>query len=369
MLFLLKRRRSPRRYGMKNMNIIGIRMISAVAAVMLWFAGSASAKGSASLREARMNDGYTFKLNENVRRTRVTFKNRFGIVLAGDLYEPKAGGGKFSAIAVCGAFGGVKEQASGFYANEMASRGFITLAFDPSFTGDSGGDARYVASFDINTDDFSAAIDYLSNLGSVDPERIGIIGICGWGGMALNVAAADTRIKAVVTSTMYDMHRLTVNGYFDSSDDADARYAMKERLNAQRTKDFKSGTPALAGGLPDKLTGDEPQFIKDYFDYYKTPRGYHKNSVNSNNGWTVTSALSLLNTPLLAYAGEIRSPVLMIHGEKAHSRYFSEDVSKKLSGGNKELMIIPGASHVDLYDNAEKIPFAKIAEFFKTNLK
>lgn len=273
------------------------------------------------------------------------------------------------ALAVSGPFGAVKEQSSGLYAQTMAERGFLTIAFDPSYTGESGGEPRYVASPDINTEDFSAAVDFLSLHPEVDPERIGIIGICGWGGMALNAAALDTRIKATVTVTMYDMSRVTANGYFDAMD-ADARYELRRKLNAQRTEDARKGVAARAGGVVDPLPADAPQFVKDYYDYYKTPRGYHKRSLNSNEGWNTTSSLSFLNTPLLAYSNEIRSAVLMIHGEKAHSRYFSEDAFKKLTGDNKELMIIPGASHVDLYDNqAGVIPYDKIETFFRTYLK
>ena len=299
---------------------------------------------------------------------KVTFKNRYGIELTGDLYIPAGKeGGRLPAIAVAGPFGAVKEQASGFYAQTMAERGFITLAFDPSYTGESGGEPRHVASPDINTEDFSAAVDFLSNRPDVNPEKIGIIGICGFGGFALNAAANDPRIKAAVASTMYDMTRVTANGYFDSMGEKE-RDELRRQLNAQRTEDFKNGTYAKAPGLPEKLTGDEPQFVKDYWDYYKTPRGFHERSINSNGNWTVTSALSLLNMPILSYAGEIKNAVLIIHGEKAHSRYFGEDAFKKLKGDNKELMIIPGASHVDLYDNPEKIPFNKLEEFFNTNL-
>jgi len=311
---------------------------------------------------------YTFELSDSVTRQKVTFKNRFGIELTGDLYIPKNQSGKSAAIAISGPFGAVKEQSSGLYANQMAERGFITLAFDPSYTGESGGEPRYVASPDINTEDFSAAVDFLSTLDHVDPERIGIIGICGWGGMAINTAAIDTRIKATVASTMYDMSRVNANGYFDAMD-ADARYELREKLNAQRTEDFKNGTYALAGGVVDPLPDDAPQFLKDYYAYYKTQRGYHGRSLNSNGGWNVTSSLSFINTPQLAYAGEIRNPVLIIHGEKAHSRYFGEDAFKKLTGDNKELMIIPGASHTDLYDQLDIIPFDKLESFFSENLR
>lgn len=311
----------------------------------------------------------TFPVSDKVTVESVRFKNRFGITLAADLYKPKQAEGKLPAIAVSGPFGAVKEQSSGLYAQTMAERGFLAIAFDPSYTGESSGEPRYVASPDINTEDFSAAVDFLSIREDVDPERIGIIGICGWGGMALNAAAIDTRIKATVTVTMYDMSRVNANGYFDAMD-ADARYELRKKLNVQRTIDARNGSYALAGGVVDPLPEDAPQFVKDYYDYYKTKRGYHKRSLNSNNGWNVTSSLSFINTPLLTYSDEIRSVVLMIHGEKAHSRYFSEDAFKKLKGDNKELLIIPGASHVDLYDNqAGVIPFDKIERFFYTYLK
>ena len=296
------------------------------------------------------------------------FRNRYGIELAGDLYTPKNAQGKLAAIAVCGPFGAVKEQASGLYADEMASRGFAALAFDPSFIGESGGEVRNVASPDINTEDFSAAVDFLSNLDCVDNEKIGIIGICGFGGMGLNAAAMDTRIKATVTSTMYDMSRVNANGYFDAMD-ADARYELKKALNAQRTKDYKNGTFARAGGVVDSLPEDAPFFVKDYYDYYKTERGYSERSLNSNEGWNTTSALSFINMPILNYSDEIRSAVLMIHGEKAHSCYFSKDAFKKLKGENKELLILPDTVHTDLYDRKDKIPFDKMENFFKDNLK
>lgn len=311
----------------------------------------------------------TFAKSEKVNVKKVTFKNRYGIKLVGDLYTPNnKSADKLPAIAVSGPFGAVKEQASGLYAQTMAEKGFITLAFDPSYTGESEGTPRLVASPDINTEDMSAAVDFLSIQPDVDPDKIGVIGICGFGGFALNAAAMDTRIKATLTSTMYDMSRVNANGYFDAMNQED-RYQLKEKLNAQRTADFKSGTYAAEAGLPDKLTGDEPQFVKDYYDYYKTPRGYHKRSKNSNTGWNMTSALSFINMPILTYSHEIKTPVLMLHGEKAHSRYFSEDAYKKLTGNNKELMIIPDANHVDLYDNLDKIPFDKITKFFKDNLK
>ena len=310
-----------------------------------------------------------FPQSNKVVHEKVTFRNRYGITLAADMYIPKNAKGKLAAIAVSGPFGAVKEQSSGLYAQTLAERGFLTIAFDPSYTGESGGQPRYVASPDINTEDFCAAVDFLSTLDDVDSERIGILGICGWCGMALNAAAMDTRIKAMVTSTMYDMSRVNANGYFDAMD-ADQRYELRRQLNAQRTLDAKKGTYELAGGVVDPLPDDAPQFVKDYYAYYKTLRGYHKRSLNSNNGWNKTSSLSFINMPLLAYSDEIRGAVLMIHGEKAHSRYFSEDAFKKLKGDNKELLIIPGASHVDLYDNqANVIPFDKIESFFREYLK
>ncbi|MCX4301751.1 MAG: alpha/beta hydrolase [Alistipes sp.] len=310
----------------------------------------------------------TFPESEKVTHSKIIFRNRYGIELAADLYKPVQAEGKLAAIAVSGPFGAVKEQASGLYAQTMAERGFLTLAFDPSYTGESGGEPRYVASPDINTEDFCAAVDYLTTRDDVDPERIGIIGICGWGGMGLNAAAIDTRIKATVASTMYDMSRVTANGYFDAMD-ADGRYELRRQLNAQRTEDAKNGLYARAGGVVDPLPEDAPQFVKDYYGYYKTPRGYHVRSLNSNDGWNRTSVLSFLNMPLLAYSDEIRSAVLLVHGEKAHSRYFSEDAFRKLRGENKELLIIPDANHTDLYDRPDKIPFDRIEAFFRANLK
>lgn len=309
-----------------------------------------------------------FSQSDKVNHTKVTFHNRYGITLAADLYIPKNAGGKLPAIAVSGPFGAVKEQSSGLYAQTLAERGFLTIAFDPSYTGESSGEPRYVASPDINTEDFSAAVDYLSTRDDVDAERIGILGICGWGGMALNAAAIDTRIKATVTSTMYDMSRVNANGYFDAMD-ADARYELRKQLNAQRTEDYRNGMYALAGGVVDPLPSDAPQFLKDYHGYYKTQRGYHKRSLNSNGGWNKTSSLSFINMPILSYSDEIRSAVLMIHGEKAHSRYFSEDAFKKLKGDNKELLIIPDANHTDLYDRMNIIPFDKLEQFFREYLK
>ena len=314
-----------------------------------------------------------FPKSDKVDHRKVTFVNRYGITLAADMYVPKNAQGKLPAIAVSGPFGAVKEQSSGLYAQEMAERGFLTIAFDPSFTGESGGQPRFVASPDINTEDFSAAVDFLSVQDNVDANRIGIIGICGWGGMALNAAASDTRIKATVASTMYDMTRVTANGYFDYEKDKETlqkeRYANREALNAQRTADYKAGYYKNAGGVVDPLPADAPQFVKDYYAYYKTERGYHPRSLNSNGGWNMTMALSFMNMPILSYADEIHNAVMVLHGEKAHSRYFGEDAFKKLKGDNKELVIVPGASHVDLYDNKAKIPFDKLAAFFDKNLK
>lgn len=319
-------------------------------------------------------DGYSFPLRNTVTREKVRFHNRYGIELAGDLYLPKEVDGKLAAVAVSGPFGAVKEQCSGLYAEELAARGFAALAFDPSFTGESGGAVRNVASPDIDTEDFSAAVDFLATRDFVDPEKVGILGICGWGGMALNAAAMDTRIKATVTATMYDMTRVNAKGYFDAADSADARYETKKALNAQRTKDYRDGTYARAGGVVDPLPADAPFFVKDYYDYYKTERGYTERSLNSNDGWNVTSSLSFLNMPILRYSHEIRSAVLMIHGEKAHSCYFSRDAYADLVRDNpytdnKELLIIPDAVHTDLYDRKDIIPFAKIEQFFREYLQ
>lgn len=315
-----------------------------------------------------------FPKSDKVDHKKVTFANHFGIPLAADMYTPKNAGGKLPAIAVSGPFGAVKEQSSGLYAQEMAERGFLTIAFDPSFTGESGGDVRDVNSPDINVEDFQAAVDFLSVQDNVDPERIGIIGICGWGGMALQTAAIDTRIKATVTSTMYDMSRVTGNGYFDADDNEEARYRMRVALNKQRTADFKAGSYAKAGGVVDPLPEDAPKFVKDYYAYYKTPRGYHKRSLNSNSGWNVTAATSLLNTRLFAYTNEIRNAVLMIHGDQAHSCYMSKDayadmIKDSKYTDNKELLLIPGASHTDLYDQKDIIPFATMEAFFDKYLK
>ena len=310
-----------------------------------------------------------FPKSDKVNHRKITFHNRYGITLVADLYEPKNVEGKLPAIAVSGPFGAVKEQSSGLYAQTMAERGFLTIAFDPSFTGESGGEARNVASPDINTEDFSAAVDFLSVQDNVDSEKIGIIGICGWGGLALNAAAIDTRIKATVASTMYDMTRVNANGYFDSEDSEEARHAKRVSMNAQRISDYKNGDYAKAGGVPDSLPEDAPFFMKDYYDYYKTERGYHVRSLNSNEGWNLTSSLSFMNMPILQYAGEIHNAVLIVHGDKAHSCYFSRDAFAKLKGDNKELMPIPGAVHTDLYDRMDIIPFDKLESFFQKNLK
>lgn len=310
-----------------------------------------------------------FPKSDKVDHKKVTFHNRYGITLAADMYTPRGAEGKLPAIAVSGPFGAVKEQSSGLYAQKMAEFGFLTIAFDPSYTGESSGSPRYVASPDINTEDFCAAVDFLSVQENVDPERIGIIGICGWGGIALNAAAIDTRIKATAAMTMYDMTRVTANGYFDAEDSEQARFEKKKAMNAQRIEDYKSGSYALAGGVVDPLPEDAPQFVKDYYAYYKTPRGYHSRSLNSNGGWNVTSSLSFLNMPILQYSSEIRSAVLLVHGEKAHSRYFSETAYSKLTGDNKELLIIPGAKHTDLYDQMDIIPFEKLNAFFTEYLR
>lgn len=343
-------------------------------AVALLGAAGISAADSIQGKETEMNsianDTRIFKIDPAVRAQDIRFRNRFGIELAGHLYLPKGfdPAKKYAAIAVSGPFGAVKEQSSGLYAQELARRGFVTLAFDPSFTGESSGEPRFVASPDLNTEDFSAAVDCLSLLPYVDAERVGILGTCGWGGFALNAAANDPRIKGTAAVTMYDMSRVSANGYFDSMN-ADGRYELRRQLCAQRLQDAKSGKYETAGGVPDVLPADAPQFVRDYFAYYKTPRGYHARSLNSNQGWNKTSTLAFLNAPLLTYSSEIRSACLLIHGEKAHSRYFSEDAFKKLTGDNKELLIVPGASHVDLYDNFEKIPFDKLEQFYTRYLK
>lgn len=318
----------------------------------------------------------TFPQSNKVDHSKVTFHNRYGITLAADLYKPKGVDGKLAAIAVCGPFGAVKEQASGLYAQTMAERGFLTMAFDPSFTGESGGQPRYMASPDINTEDFQAAVDYLSLSKDVDPEKIGIIGICGWNGLALNTAALDTRIKATVVSTMYDMARINAKGYFDAEDSEQARYEKKKALNAQRIEDYKNSSYALGGGVVDPLPEDAPFFVKDYYDYYKTKRGYHPRSLNSNGGWNIIGCMSFMNQPILCYSNEIRSAVLVMHGEKAHSCYMGRDAYNDMMEGNpcpenKELLLIPDAVHTDLYDGGGKnaIPFDKMVSFFRAYLK
>ena len=311
----------------------------------------------------------TFPKSENVDHRKVSFHNRYGITLAADLYTPKGQSGKLPAIAVCGPFGAVKEQAAGLYAQTMAERGFLTIAFDPSFTGESGGTPRYMASPDINTEDFQAAVDFLSVQDNVDLEKIGIIGICGWGGMALNAAALDTRVKATVASTMYDMTRVNAKGYFDAEDSAQARHEKRKAMNAQRILDFKNGSYELGGGVADPMPEDAPFYFKDYHNYYKTSRGYHSRSLNSNGGWNKVGCMSFFNQPILCYADEIRSAVLVMHGEKAHSCYFSKDAFAKLIGDNKELLIIPDAVHTDLYDRMDMIPFDKLEGFFREYLK
>lgn len=315
----------------------------------------------------------TFPKSDKVDHSKVTFVNRYGITLAADMYKPKGAAGKLPAIAVCGPFGAVKEQAAGLYAQEMAERGFLTIAFDPSFTGESGGSPRYMTSPDINTEDFSAAVDFLVTNPDVDPEKVGIIGICGWGGLAVNAAAADPRIKATLASTMYDMSRVTANGYFDTADSPEARNAQREALAAQRTEDYINGTPKLGGGVPDILPDDAPKFLRDYHDYYKTKRGYHPRSLNSNGGRNATSPIPWINFPLMSRAGEIENAVMILHGEKAHSFYFGSDTYRKLTvvpgkANNKLFMVIPGASHTDLYDRKDIIPFGSIERFFSEYL-
>ena len=318
----------------------------------------------------------TFPQSDKVSHKKVTFHNRYGITLAADMYIPKNADSKLPAIAVCGPFGAVKEQCSGLYAQTLAERGFLTIAFDPSFTGESGGQPRYMASPDINTEDFMAAVDFLSVQDNIDAERIGILGICGWGGMAINTAALDTRIKATVASTMYDMTRVNANGYFDSEDSEEKRYEKKVALNAQRIADYKAGEYALGGGVIDPLPEDAPFFVKDYHSYYKTERGYHPRSLNSNGGWNVIGCMSFMNQPILKYSNEIRSAVMVMHGDKAHSFYFGKDAFENMTKDskytdNKELLVIEGASHTDLYDGGENnaIPFDKLAEFYNKYLK
>lgn len=311
----------------------------------------------------------TFKNSDKVNHKKITFHNKYGITLVADEYTPKEINKKLPAIAISGPFGAVKEQASGLYAQTLAEKGYLTIAFDPSYTGESLGTPRYMASPDINTEDFQAAIDYLSTHDKVDKDKIAILGICGWGGLALNTACIDTRIKATITSTMYNMSRVNANGYFDQNNDEEKRFKLKQTLNNQRTEDYKNNSYKRAGGVVDPLPEDAPKFVKDYHEYYKTPRGYHKRSLNSNEGWNIIGCMSYINQPILTYSNEIKSAVLMIHGENAHSRYFTEDEYKKLKGNNKELLIIKDAVHTDLYDNLEKIPFKEIDEFLKKYMK
>lgn len=316
----------------------------------------------------------TFPKSEKVNHSKVTFHNRYGITLAADMYIPKNAAGKLPAIAVCGPFGAVKEQSAGLYAQAMAERGFLTIAFDPSFTGESSGEPRYMASPDINTEDFMAAVDFLSLQDIIDPEKIGIIGICGWGGMAINTAALDTRVKATVASTMYDMSRVNANGYFDSENSEEVRYGKRKAMNAQRLEDYKNGTYALGGGVADPMPEDAPWYFQDYHAYYKTERGYHPRSLNSNGGWNVIGCQSFMNMPILQYSNEIRSAVMVLHGDKAHSCYLGKDAYADIINGNKyqdnkELLLVPGASHTDLYDQTDIIPFDKLEEFFHKNLK
>ena len=316
----------------------------------------------------------TFLKSEKVNHSKVTFHNRYGVTLAADMYIPKNAEGKLSAIAVCGPFGAVKEQAAGLYAQTMAERGFLTIAFNPSFTGESSGEPRYMASPDINTEDFMAAVDFLSLQDIVDSEKIGIIGICGWGGMAINTAALDTHVKATVASTMYDMSRVNANGYFDSENSEEARYEKRKSMNAQRLEDYKNGTYALGGGVADSMPEDAPWYFQDYHAYYKTERGYHPRSLNSNGGWNVIGCQSFMNMPILQYSNEIRSAVMVLHGDKAHSCYFGKDAYAAMIDGskyqdNKELLLVPGASHTDLYDQTDIIPFDRLEEFFNKNLK
>ncbi len=332
-------------------------------------AACAAFAASASALELTQEWDKTFPLSDKVEHSKITFRNRFGIELAADLYKPKGAEGPFAAVAVSGPFGAVKEQSSGLYAQHLAENGFLAIAFDPSFTGESGGEPRHMASPDLNTEDFLAAVDCLSVRPDVDPGRIGILGICGWGGMAVNAAALDPRIKATVASTMYDMTKVTAEGYFGSEDSAGQRMEKRRAIAAQRTADYRAGTYKRAGGVVDPLPDDAPQFVKEYYAYYKTPRGYHARSLNSNGGWNKTSAISFLNAKLLPYSGEIESAVLVVHGEKAHSVYFSRDAFKQLKGDNKELLIIPGAVHTDLYDRLDVIPFDRLAAFFAKAFK
>ena len=310
-----------------------------------------------------------FPKSDKVDHRKVTFVNRYGITIAADIYTPKGISGKMPAIAVSGPFGAVKEQSSGLYAQQLAERGYLTIAFDPSFTGESGGRPRRVASPDINVEDFSAAVDFLSAQPNVDPDRIGILGVCGWGGIAIQAAINDPRIKATVASTMYDMTRVSANGYFDSEDSKEQRNAKRQAMAQQRTEDYRTGSYSRAGGVMDPLPDDAPQFVKDYHAYYKTPRGFHPRSGNSTDGWNATSALPFVNFKFFEYADELENAVLIVHGDQAHSYYFGKDTFAKLKGDNKQMLTIKGASHCDLYDQINIIPFDEIAAFYKENLK
>lgn len=315
-----------------------------------------------------------FFLSDKVNHSKVTFKNHFGITLVADMYEPKEYEGKLPALCVCGPYGAVKEQASGLYAMEMAERGFLAIAFDPSFTGESLGFPRYMTSYDINVEDFQSAVDFLISLDNVDSDKIGIIGICGWGGMALQTACIDTRVKATIVSTMYDMSRVAGNGYNDMQDNEEARYQQRVTLNNQRNEDYKKNNYGLAGGVIDPLPDDAPDFVKDYYNYYKTKRGYHERSLNSNNGWAIQTNTSMMNTRLLFYSNEIRNAVMIVHGDKAHSFYMGKDAYDNMIRGNKytenkKFLVIPGATHTDLYDQKDKIPFLEIEKFLKEYLK
>ncbi|GAA4445258.1 alpha/beta hydrolase [Ravibacter arvi] len=352
---------------MKTISILTV--FSLMLALQAYSQTKLLAKKAIDMNNTEQAERYTFQLNDNVIRQKVTFKNRYGITLKGDLYLPKSQGNQpLAAIAVSGPFGAVKEQSSGLYANQMAARGFAALAFDPSYTGESGGEPRQVASPDVNTEDFSAAVDFLGLQKNIDRDKIGIIGICGWAGFALNAAAIDKRVKAVATTSMYDMTRVMSKGYFDATTPGQ-RTAQLEQLGRQRWEDAANGVPALAPkGLPDQIEGNEPQFVKDYFDYYKTKRGFHPRSINSNGSWTVTNPLSFMNMPILTYIKEISPrPLLLVAGEKAHSRYFSEDAYNAASEP-KELVIIPAAVHVDLYDKVDVIPFDRLEAFFEKHL-
>lgn len=364
------------------MKVLSIKKLCATLFITSMCAGGLSAQETLLKTNNKMEEKQnltqewdkTFPLSDKVEHCKVTFHNRYGIMLAADMYKPKGTTGKLPAIAVCGPFGAVKEQASGIYAQEMAKKGFLTIAFDPSFTGESGGSPRYMTSPDINTEDFCAAVDYLVTNPNVDPAKVGIIGICGWGGLAINAAASDPRIKATLASTMYDMSRVNANGYFDADNSAEARNALRHKLATQRTEDYRNGTPKLGGGVPDVIPEDAPKFLRDYYDYYKTKRGYHPRSLNSNGGRNATSPIPWINFPLMSRACEIENAVMIVHGEKAHSFYFGSDAYKRLTvvpgkENNKLFMVIPGASHTDLYDKLDKIPFDEIEEFFNNNLK